>query len=73
MSANPNQPMMARHTLIAFVLIEIVLFVIANVTAKTSSNPGLVSQITWWAFVIGVVAVVVTGLTRLVRSRRTAR
>ena len=61
---------LSRKHWLAFIGVEIVLFVLANVTAKNSHHPGTVSQIFWYAFLLGVVVLVVLGLTARVRSRR---
>jgi hypothetical protein len=61
-----------RRNLIGLFVVDVVLFVIANVTAKNSSHPGTVSNVVWVLFLVGVLALIVLGVVTLVRSRRTA-
>jgi hypothetical protein len=51
---------------------NLVLFVIANVTAKNSSHPGAVSNIAFVAFLVGLLLLIALGAAALVRRRRTA-
>jgi hypothetical protein len=50
----------------------VVLFVIANVTAKNSSHPGTVSNIAFVAFLVGLVLLIALGAAVLIRRRRAA-
>jgi high-affinity Fe2+/Pb2+ permease len=61
---------LTRKHWLAFIGLEIVLFVLAGVTSKNSHNPGTVSNIFWVAFLIGVVLLVVLGVIALIRSQR---
>lgn len=63
----------SRTGWIIYALVEVVLFVVANVTAKNASHPGTVSQAFFLPFVAGLVLAVVLALATLVRQRRTAR
>ena len=46
-----------------------VLFVLANVTAKNSSHPGTVSNILFVAFVIGTALLIALAVVTMVKSR----
>ena len=61
---------LTRKHWLALIGVEVVLFVLSNVTAKNSSHPGTASNILWILFLVGVVALIVLGLFALVRSRR---
>ena len=61
---------LSRTGWIAYVAVEIALFVLANVTAKSSSHPGTVSNVFFGAFIAGLVLAVLLGVTELIRSRR---
>ncbi|MHB8235542.1 MAG: hypothetical protein ACYDHT_12905 [Solirubrobacteraceae bacterium] len=50
--------------------VEVVLFVLANVTAKNSSHPGTLSNVFFVAFVAGAVLLIVLALISVVKSRR---
>ena len=73
MSANPFRPVITRWKLIGFVAIELVLFLLANVTAKNASHPGAVSNVLWGAFLIGAGLLIVVALMTLVRRRQAVR
>jgi hypothetical protein len=73
MSANPPRPVITRWKLLGFVAIELVLFSLANVTAKNGSHPGTVSNVFWGAFLIGAGLLIVAALMTLVRRRQAAR
>ncbi len=60
----------ARKNLIALAVLDVVLFVIANATSKTHAHPGTVSNIAWYAFLIGIVLLIVLGIFALIQSRR---
>ena len=62
-------PVGRRHVL-SLALLEVVLFVLAGVTSKNSKHPGTVSNIFWFAFLIGAVIVIVLAITVLVQSSR---
>jgi lipid-A-disaccharide synthase-like uncharacterized protein len=70
MSANPPHLVITRWKLIGFVAAELVLFLLANVTAKNSSHPGAVSNVFWVAFLVGAAILIVVALMTLVRRRR---
>lgn len=59
-----------RRNLLALFVVEVVLFVLAGVTSKTSSHPGTVSNVFWGVFLVGVVLLVVLVVATLVQSRR---
>lgn len=62
-----------RRNLVYLAVADAVLFLLANVTSKSHSHPGTVSNVFWFAFLAGVVLLIVLGLAALVRSRRPAR
>jgi hypothetical protein len=70
MSTNSSRLSLNRNTWIAFLLVEVALFVTANVTAKSAGHPGTVSNLFFVAFVAGLVLAVLLGATELIRSRR---
>jgi len=70
MSINPSRLSLSRNTWIAYLLVEVALFLLANFTAKNSSHPGTVSNIFFATFIVGIVVAAVLGVTELVRSRR---
>jgi MYXO-CTERM domain-containing protein len=57
---------------VALAVTDLVLFLIANVTAKYSSHPGTVSNIAFVAFFIGLLLLIALGAAALIRRRRTA-
>ena len=59
----------SRNGWIMYGIVELVLFVIANVTAKNASHPGTVSQIFFFTFVVGLVLAVALGVMALVQRR----
>ncbi len=59
-----------RRTWISLVVADVVLFVLANLTAKNSSHPGTASNVFFAAFVIGVVLLIALAITAVVKSRR---
>lgn len=63
---------LSRRTWIGLVVVEVVLFALANLTAKNSSHPGTVSNILFAAFVIGAGLPITLAVVTVVRSRRGA-
>ncbi len=61
---------LSRRRWIGLVAVEVVLFVLANITAKNSSNPGTVSNVFFVASVIGAVLLIALALITVVKSRR---
>jgi hypothetical protein len=61
---------LGRRSWIGLVAVEVVLFVLANLTAKNSSHPGTVSNVFFVASVIGAVLLIALAVTTVVRSRR---
>jgi hypothetical protein len=61
---------LSRRTWIALVVADLVLFLLANLTAKHSSQPGTVSNAFFVAFVIGVVLLIALAIAGLIGSRR---
>jgi hypothetical protein len=62
----------SRRAWIGLLVGDVVLFVLANVTAKTSSHPGALSNLFFVAFVIVLALIVVLAILTTVRSRRRA-
>jgi hypothetical protein len=73
MSARSYRPAITRQKLIGVVVIEIVLFLLANVTAKNSHHPGLISNVFWIAFLAGAALLIILALATLVRKLVPAR
>ena len=67
-----SQTALSRRTWVGLVLADVVLFVLANVTAKNSSHPGTVSNILFVAFVIGTALLIALAVVTMVKSRRGA-
>jgi hypothetical protein len=63
----------SRRTWVGLVVADVVLFVLAGVTSKNSSHPGTVSNIFWFAFLIGTALLIVIAVVSLVQSRRSPR
>lgn len=63
---------LSRRTWITLVLADVVLFVLANLTAKNSSHPGTASNVFFAAFLIGVVLLIALAIASMVKSRRGA-
>jgi hypothetical protein len=60
-----------RRNLIYLAIADAALFLLANVTSKSHSHPGTTSNVFWYAFLVGVLLLVVLGLAAVVQSRRT--
>jgi len=63
---------LSRRNLIGLLVADVVIFVLSNVVAKNSSDPGIASNILWVIFLIGFVALIVLSVLALIRSRRGA-
>jgi len=61
---------LSRRSWIGLVAFEVVLFALANLTAKNSSHPGTVSNVFFVAFVIGAVLLITLAVIRVAKSRR---
>ena len=59
-----------RRNLMALAGVDVVLFLIANATAKSHAHPGTLSNILWFAFLVGVVILIVLVVLAVVQSRR---
>ncbi len=59
-----------RRAWIGFVVADVVLFLLANVTAKNGSHPGTFSNIFFVAFVIGTALLIALAVFATVQSRR---
>ena len=60
----------SRRAWIGFVVADVVLFLLANLTAKNSSHPGTLSNVFFVAFVIGLALLIVLAVLTIVQSRR---
>jgi hypothetical protein len=63
---------LSRRTWIGLVVVEVVLFALANLTAKNSSHPGTVSNVLFAASGIGAALLITLAVVTVVRSRRGA-
>ena len=63
---------LSRRNLIGLLVAVVVIFVLSNVVAKNSSDPGIASNILWVIFLIGFVALIVLSVLALIQSRRGA-
>jgi MYXO-CTERM domain-containing protein len=73
MSLNPIRPILTRNRWIAYAVVEVALFVVANLTAKSSGHPGTASNAFFITFIAGLVLALLLGAATLLRRRRTAR
>ena len=63
---------LSRRTWIGLVIADVVLFVLANLTAKNSSHPGTASNVFFIAFVIGAVLLITLAIASVIKARRGA-
>jgi hypothetical protein len=63
---------LSRRAWIVLVVADVLLFALANLTAKNSSHPGTASNVFFVAFVIGAVLLITLAIATLVKSRRGA-
>ena len=63
---------LSRRTWIGLVIADVVLFVLANLTAKNSSHPGTASNAFFIAFVIGAVLLITLAIASVIKARRGA-
>jgi hypothetical protein len=63
---------LSRRTWIALVAVDVVLFVLANLTAKHGGHPGSASNAFFVAFAIGAVLLITLAIATVVKSRRGA-
>ena len=63
---------LTRRTWIGLVIADVVLFVLANLTAKNSSHPGTASNAFFIAFVIGAVLLITLAIASVIKARRGA-
>ena len=59
-----------RRNLLALLGVDVVLFVLSNVTSKSNSHPGAVSNVLWVVFLLGVLLLIVLAVVARRRSRR---
>jgi hypothetical protein len=68
-----HQIMVSHRKLVALLVVDLVLFAIAELTYKNARHPGTVSNIAWYAFLIGAASLVVLVIVAIIpRSRRLA-
>jgi hypothetical protein len=66
--------MVSRRNLVVLLVVDLALFAIAELTYKNAKHPGAVSNIAWYAFLIGGASLVVLAIRAIIpRSRRPAR
>jgi hypothetical protein len=63
----------SRRNLLGLLVVDVVVFVLSNVTANSDRHPGTVSNILWVVFLVGLVLLLVTTVTTMVRSARSRR
>jgi hypothetical protein len=67
-----SRAIFTRRNMIVYVVIEVVLFVLANVTAKSASYPGPLSNMLWGLFCFGLLVLIVAEARTWRSSRRAA-
>jgi hypothetical protein len=73
-SAGLQQIMASHRNLVALLVLDLVLFATAELTYKNAKHPGTVSNIAWYAFLIGAASLVVLMILAIIpRPRRHAR
>ncbi len=73
MSNTADSPIaLSRRTWIGLVIADVVLFVLANLTARNSSHPGTASNAFFIAFVIGAVLLITLAIASVIKARRGA-
>lgn len=73
-SAGLQQTIVAHRRLVVLLVLDLALFAIAELTYKNAKHPGTVSNIAWYAFLIGAASLVVLAILAIIpRSRRPAR
>jgi hypothetical protein len=60
---------LSRRTWIGLVVVDVMLFALANLTPKNSSHPGAVSNVFFIAFVIGAVLLVALAIATVIKAR----
>jgi hypothetical protein len=65
--------MLTRRNLIGLLVLDVVLFFLANVFSKSHKHPGTLSNVCWFAFLIGAALFVVLALVALIQSRRVVK
>jgi hypothetical protein len=73
MSLNPSRVAIGRTGWMLYAIVEVALFLGANLTAKNSSHPGVVSNAFFVMFIVGLVLAIVLGAATLIREHSTRR
>ncbi len=69
-----RQIIVSHRNLVALLVVDLALFAIAELTYENSKHPGTVSNIAWYAFLIGAASLVVLAILAIIpRQRRHAR
>lgn len=58
-SAGLRQTIISHRNLVALLVVNLVLFAIAELTYQNAKHPGTVSNIAWYAFLIGAASLVI--------------
>jgi hypothetical protein len=61
---------LSRRNLNYLAVADVALFVLSNVTSKSNSHPGAVSNVLWVVFLLGVLLLIVLAVVARVQSRR---
>jgi hypothetical protein len=70
-SADLKQIIASHRNLVALFVVNLALFAIAELTYQNAKHPGTVSNIAWYAFLIGAASLVVLVILAIMpRSRR---
>lgn len=69
-----KQIIRSHWKLFALLIVDLALFLIAELTYKNAKHPGTVSNIAWYAFLIGTASLVILSILAIFpRSKRPAR
>jgi hypothetical protein len=73
-SAGLRRTIISHRNLVALLVVNLALFAIAELTYQNAKHPGTVSNIAWYAFLIGAASLVILVILVIKpRSRRHSR
>jgi hypothetical protein len=73
-STSLQQLFVSHRNLVALLVIDLVLFATAELTYDNAKRPGTISNIAWYAFLVGAASLVILAIRTIIpRPRRPAR